>query len=176
MSAEANIRRAIAGDEAALSLIGQATFLETFSGVLGGQAIVAHCKKAHSEEQYQLWLNDPRYALWLIEAQPGAAPVGFALVSPPDLPGAHSPTDLELKRIYLLSKFQGGGFGKQLIQTAIAYAEDHGAERLLLGVYAENENALSFYARSGFVQIGSRTFNVGGVDYDDKVMAKMLNR
>ncbi|WP_103074785.1 GNAT family N-acetyltransferase [Solilutibacter silvestris] len=172
MFAEANIRRATLGDEAALSIIGQATFLETFAGILAGQAIVAHCGKAHSVEQYRLWLSDSHYALWLIEIEPGEAPVGFVMVSPPDLPGANPFGDLELKRIYLMSKFQGSGLGRRLIETAVSYAQAHGAERLLLGVYAENEKALSFYTRSGFEQIGTRSFNVGGVDYDDKVLAK----
>lgn len=174
MPAEANIRRATPGDEATLALVGQATFLETYAGVLGGRAIVTHCAKVHSREQYRLLLDDPRHALWLAEIEPGAAPVGYVMISPPDLPGANTIGDLQLKRIYLLGKFQGDGLGRRLAETAISHARTHGAERLLLGVYAANEKALSFYARAGFEQIGTRTFNVGGLDYDDKVMAKKL--
>jgi ribosomal protein S18 acetylase RimI-like enzyme len=175
MPAEANIRRATPGDEATLSLVGQATFLETYAGVLGGQAIVTHCGRVHSTQQYRLLLDDPRHALWLAEIEPGAAPVGYAMVSPSDFPGANAIGDLQLKRIYLLSRFQGGGLGRRLAETAVSHARTHGAERLLLGVYAANEKALAFYARAGFEQIGTRTFNVGGVDYDDKVMAKKLD-
>ncbi|MFD1041416.1 hypothetical protein [Pseudoxanthomonas kaohsiungensis] len=53
MVGEVSIRRASPGDEAALSLVGQATFLETFAGVLDGAAIVGHCAGAHGAARYR---------------------------------------------------------------------------------------------------------------------------
>lgn len=38
------IRPCVAGDEAALALVGQATFLETYAGVLPAGDILSHCK------------------------------------------------------------------------------------------------------------------------------------
>lgn len=108
------IRRCIIGDEGALSLAGSATFHETSAGLLGGGAIIEHCRRAHAAESYRQRLADPAHACWLVEAAPDAAPVGILLVGPPDLPVAIDATDLELKRIYLLSKFQGGGIGKAM--------------------------------------------------------------
>ena len=72
------------------------------------------CRRSHAAESYRQWLADPAQACWLVEAAPDAAPVGIRLVGPPDLPVAIDATDLELKRIYLLSKFQGGGIGKAM--------------------------------------------------------------
>ena len=43
------IREAGADDAAALALIGAATFLETFAGILDGDAIVAHCAAKHCD-------------------------------------------------------------------------------------------------------------------------------
>lgn len=169
MSDELKIRRCTQGDEAALSLVGQATFLETFAGILDGDAIVTHCAKAHSIQQYQAWLENPDYALWVAEIAPGGAPVGYMVVSPPDLPMPTTPGDLELKRIYLLGKLQGSGLGRRLVTAAVSHASDVGADRLLLGVYAGNQKAVSFYQRMGFTQLGSRKFNVGGKDYDDNI-------
>ena len=40
MTTDITFRRAVAGDAAALALVGQATFLETFSGILDGAAII----------------------------------------------------------------------------------------------------------------------------------------
>ncbi len=169
------IKRCQSGDEFALSLVGQATFLETFAGLLGGTDIIEHCKNQHSVENYRQWLSDSRYALWLAQLNPGAAPVGFLMVSPPNLPLDDTSSDLELKRIYLLSKFQGGGIGKRLITTAIDHATDANAKRLLLGVYAGNTNAIGFYQHIGFEQLGTRKFNVGGMSYDDNILGKRLN-
>jgi ribosomal protein S18 acetylase RimI-like enzyme len=97
------------------------------------------------------------------------------VIAPPQLPLPDTAGDLELKRIYLLSKFQGGGLGKRLISTAVTHSSDAGAKRLLLGVYAQNEPAIGFYERLGFNKLGTRKFNVGAQEYDDYIMGLSLN-
>ncbi|HWT43844.1 MAG TPA: GNAT family N-acetyltransferase, partial [Sphingopyxis sp.] len=99
------------------------------------------------------------------------APIGFALVGKPDLAAALD-GDIELKRIYSLSRFHGSGLGAALMQRALEAAQGH--RRLLLGVYAQNERALAFYRKQGFADLGTRQFNVGGKLYDDLVLARPL--
>ncbi|RNF84311.1 GNAT family N-acetyltransferase [Montanilutibacter psychrotolerans] len=175
MDADIQARRCTPGDEDALSLIGQATFLETFAGLLGGRDIVSHCASAHSVPTYRTWLTAPDHALWLAETSPGNAPVGYAVVAPSQLPLPDAASDdLELKRIYLLGKFHGGGIGKRLLREGIAHARSVGARRLLLGVYAHNAAAIGFYQHVGFRTLGARKFNVGGRDYDDHILGMPL--
>ncbi|WP_223620395.1 GNAT family N-acetyltransferase [Lysobacter sp. ESA13C] len=171
------IRRAGADDAGALALAGAATFLETYAGILHGRDIVEHCRKQHAQEVYADWLDDAGAALWLAETAEGAAPVGYAVITPPKLP-LHdlSGGDLELKRIYLLSRFHGGGVGRELMEQAVAEARVRGARRLLLGVYAGNARALAFYARNGFEHVGERRFQVGGNTYGDAILALDLRR
>lgn len=171
---DTQIRPCAHGDESALALVGQATFLETFAGILGGKDILAHCARAHAADLYGGWLAQPDHALWLVEAQPGGAPVGYMVVAPAQLPLPDTAGDLELKRIYLLGKFQGGGLGKRLVSAAVAHATASAARRLLLGVYAHNATAIGFYERLGFNKVGVRKFNVGGQDYDDNIMGMPL--
>lgn len=171
-----HVRRCSPGDEAALSLVGSATFLETFAGILDGNDIVAHCGRAHSQEQYAAWLRDPDYGIWLAVRAPGDAPVGYIVVAPADLPLPDlSDDDVELKRIYILGKFQGGGLGRRLAQEALSHAQTVNARRLLLGVYAQNLSAIGFYERMGFRKVGVRTFNVGARHYDDCIMGRTLS-
>ncbi|MCD7099010.1 GNAT family N-acetyltransferase [Stenotrophomonas sp. MMGLT7] len=158
-----------------MALVGQASFLETFAGILDGGDIVAHCTQAHTADLYRAWLSDPSYALWLVECHPGNAPVGYMVVAPPQLPLPDTADDLELKRVYLLGKFQGGGVGSRLISAAVAYSIAAGAKRLLLGVYANNRSAIGFYEHAGFSKLGDRKFNVGDKDYDDNIMGMPLN-
>ncbi len=165
-----DVRRATLDDAEALALVAAASFLETFAGVLDGRAIAEHCKRAHSPTAYAEWLANPDAALWLAEAQIGRAPVGYALLAPPDLAAA-TPGDLELKRIYLLGRAQGSGVGRMLMEATIAEARRRSASRLLLGVYAGNTSAIAFYQKSGFQQVGDRRFSVGGELYDDFVFA-----
>ena len=174
MAGDISIRRAGPGDENALALVGQATFLETFAGVLDGTAIIEHCAKAHSAQQYRHWLSGQEAAVWLAEVTPGKTPVGYVVVARPELPNADPSRDLELKRIYLLGRYQGGGAGKRLLGQAVDYAKSAGAARLLLGVYTGNTAALGFYRRQGFVNFAERQFNVGGQTYDDHVLSLML--
>jgi ribosomal protein S18 acetylase RimI-like enzyme len=140
------LREAGASDAEALALISSATFLETFAGVLAGDAIIEHCTRSNGAPAYQSYLQKGARA-WLAEADPGGAPVGFALLTAPDLPGALD-DDIELKRIYTLSRFHGSGLGAALMEAAVAAAE--GSQRLVLGVYAGNARAIAFYLRNGF--------------------------
>ena len=169
------IRRALPGDADALALVGATTFLESFAGVLHGQGIIEHCRRAHAPSRYEAWLGDPTAALWLAEAAPGCAPVGYAVLASPDLPMADPAHDLELKRIYVLARYQGSGTGQRLLEHALAHARAAGASRLLLGVYAGNARAQAFYLRHGFAHLAERGFEVGGHSYRDNVMARALH-
>ena len=169
----ANIRRAARGDAAALSLIGSATFLETFAGVIDGADIVAHCLTEHAAAVYDNLFTSVDAAAWLAESLQGGAPVGYAVLNRPKLPGAgHG--DLEIKRIYVLARFHGTGVGARLMTDALDEAKLRGARRALLGVYSKNHRALAFYAKHGFTRIGERDFKVGANTYFDHVLARDL--
>ena len=88
--------------------------------------------------------------MWLAEADPGRAPVGYAVLTAPDLPeAAPREGDVEIRRIYLLSRFQGGGLGRGLMEAALAAAQEAGKRRVVLGAYRENP-VVAFYQRFGF--------------------------
>jgi diamine N-acetyltransferase len=172
LNQEIVLRTCVPGDEEALALVGAATFLETFAGLLTGPDILAHCRVQHAASQYAAWLADAKYRLCLAELQ--GAPVGFTVLSPPDLPVAVTQDDIELKRIYLLHRFQGDGLGRALLEWSAAQARELGKRRLLLGVKADNTAALAFYDRVGFVRIGERKFLVGTMLCDDYILSLAL--
>jgi len=175
MTGQFEIRPSTAVDVPALSLLGQATFLEAFAGILDGPDILAHCARAHAADVYASWLADERYRIWMALARPGLAPVGYAVLAPSDLPVPDPrPDELEVKRIYLLNRFQGSGLGGRLMATAIEQARVRRLPRLLLGVYSENAAAIGFYRRLGFETIGHRSFTVGATVCDDLVMSLVL--
>ena len=168
------IRPAGSADVAALSLVGQATFLETYAGVLDAADILAHCARQHDPEVYRSWLaSSPRARAWLAEARVGRAPVGYAVVAESNLVIRDpAPGDLEVKRIYLLQRFHGTGTGRALMDTALGAARELGAGRVLLGVYGKNARAIAFYTRAGFRVVGERRFQVGHTQYDDLILAR----
>ncbi len=70
--------------------------------------------------------------------------MGYAMLGPADLPIETSVRAKELKRIYLLHRFHGGGVDRRLMQAALDAAIATGSRRMLLGVYEANHNALAF--------------------------------
>jgi len=169
------LRDADPGDADALALVGAATFLETFAGVLDGADVVAHCRAAHAPAAYATLLARPDVAAALAEVDPGGAPVGYTLLAAPDLPVPDPrSTDVELKRIYVLGRYHGAGVGAALLGRALAAARARGRARVLLGVYAGNGRARQFYARHGFAPVAERRFQVGRRTYDDIVLALNL--
>lgn len=167
------IRRATADDAAKLALLGGATFLAAFAHDHPGDALVAHCREEHSEALYAGWAADPTSALWIAET-PLGAPVGYALMTVPKLDIAVEPEDLELKRIYALSGWQGGGLGRRLMGAVIDEARARNARRLYLCVYEANAAAQAFYERFGFRRVGTQRFHVGDVAFSDFILELML--
>jgi diamine N-acetyltransferase len=173
-AASLRVRAALPQDAGPLSLLGGATFLESYAHLLPVEDILAHVGKQHTAEKYATWLADPACHVLLATA-PGGAPVGYLVATPPDLPLPDlDARDLEIRRIYLLSRFQGQGVGRWLMEEALAWATAAGRRRVLLGVYSRNERALAFYARLGFTQAGTRQFRVGVHDYHDFILQRLL--
>lgn len=171
------VRACTPNDPAALALVSQAAFLDAFAGVLRGADILSHCRGALSEASYAGWFKKRDGRLWLAELAPGAAAVGYAGLSAPDLPLKDiTVADIELKRIYVLARFYGTGLGKQLLETAMTEARSMAKTRMLLGVYNKNERAIAFYRKHGFEEIGTRQFQVGTGLYDDVILSRSLRR
>ena len=105
------------------------------------------------------------------------------MLTAPELPTIEIlPTDIELKRIYLFSRFRSAPVAGQpgvrpaqaLMDAAIADARSLHRTRLLLGTHANNLRAIAFYRRNGFVEAGKRTFQVGNQVCDDLIFARPL--
>jgi ribosomal protein S18 acetylase RimI-like enzyme len=168
------IRRAGPDDAAALAMVGAAAFLESYAHFIGVADMLRHIAAKNSVDAFSGFARDPACALWLTELEQTAVPVGFALLTPPDLPIESDAGDIELRRIYLLSKWQGGGLGRRLIETAIDHARATGKRRLLIGVYSGNDGAIGFYRRIGCEQVGTRRFQVGDAVFDDLILGMKL--
>ena len=168
------VRRALSEDAERLAHIGVATFIDSYTIDIDGDAMIAHCTHQHSRAVYESYLASPACTVWLAEYAKTGAPVGYAVNCPPDLPIPLEPGDVELKRIYVLSRFHGTGTGLRLMQAAIEDARERRASRLLLGTYQENHRAVAFYRKHGFDLAGTRQFQVGPVLYDDIVLARRL--
>ena len=163
MSAELGwrLRRASLDDAAALSLVAGASFLEAFAGILDGADIVAHCAANSSPVAFSGYIADQRTIVTIAEFETGYAPIGYTVLTTPDLPVATGVDDIELKRIYALDRTHGTGLGPAMMVRAIDDARAAARTRMLIGVYGGNSRAHRFYEKHGFTVIGTRRFQVG---------------
>ena len=164
-------RKAGVDDAQALSHLGAATFLASFANDHPGKPLIEHLNTENSVEYYSEKLSDPEIDI-VIGETPLGAPVGYVMLVPPEHPDLQQEGDLELKRIYLLGPWQGGGNGGALMEQAFNIALARGAKRLLLAVYEVNKRAMAFYERNGFACIGETVFMVGEVAFRDMVYAR----
>ncbi len=155
-----NIRRATPADAEVLSRIAAETFTETFGHTYPPEDLAAFLTSAYDLEKTRLDLADPAKAAWLVEAD--GRVVGHALAGPCDLPHDEvTPACGELKRLYVLKAFQGGGTGSRLLAETLAWLEKDGPRRLWIGVWSENYGAQRLYGRMGFEKVGEYDFIVG---------------
>lgn len=81
---------------------------------------------------------------------------------------------LEVERIYIRKPHQKLGLGKLLLDRAIIRADEWNKDKIWLGVWEKNKNAISFYNSIGFVHKGSHPFYMGEEKQIDYIMIKYL--
>lgn len=154
------IRRATPADAEALSRLGAETFSETFAHLYDPEDLRDFLVYAYNLDRISGDLADPAKAMWAVEKD--GQIVGYALAGPCDLPHEEvTPACGELKRIYMLKAYQGGGVGSRLLAETLGWLEKDGPRRLWIGVWSENYGAQKLYGRMGFDKVGEYEFSVG---------------
>jgi len=168
---DAVIRRATPQDAQALSRIGRATFVETFGHLYPDEDLTEFLEQAYGLERTKKDLADPDKASWIVEA--AGKVVGHALAGPSELPHPDvAPGDGELKRLYVLKAFQGGGTGSRLLSQVLDWLEARGSPRIWIGVWSENHGAQRLYSRAGFKKVGEYEFPVGRVRDQEFILVR----
>jgi diamine N-acetyltransferase len=164
------IKRCRVGDEMRLSLLAKATFLETYAGNADAADILAFVEAEHSVGRYRFWLESEFAKIWIAETIPGQSAIGYAVVLDPSdgRPG------IEIKRFYVLHRFQQNGLGHRLMNEILATAHHDGIAEVFLRVQKANRGAVDFYSRIEFCVVGEESFRVGVRDHEALVMRLAL--
>lgn len=102
-------------------------------------------------------------------------PVGYVRLCESNKPPELGNTDaIEIVRIYSEQKTIGKGIGRALMLKCIEIAKEKNKKVIWLGVWENNENALSFYKKFGFEQFGHHIFMLGDDAQTDFLMKKSL--
>ena len=167
------IRPATLADVATLCRLGATTFRETYRTISDPREVDEYADEHFTAAKVEAWFARPCARTLL--ASVGDAAVGYVHVRSAKVPACVSDRNaLELSRLYLLASAQGTGVGGALMAAAIAAAVELGGQTVWLGAYDRNVRALAFYARRGFVQVGTHAFEFGGQVYADPVLTRRV--
>lgn len=81
---------------------------------------------------------------------------------------------LEIERIYIKNDYQRRGLGEFALEKAIAEARQQQKKSIWLGVWEKNEQALQFYRKHDFKQMGTHTFFMGDEAQVDLILEKRI--
>jgi len=82
---------------------------------------------------------------------------------------------IEIERIYVLKKYWSMGIGKWMMNEVFDLSRERAYECVCLAVYEHNIDAIRFYERLGFQNIGIVIFELGDVVEHDILMVKTLS-
>lgn len=168
-----NIKKCILEDSRELQEISIETFNETFKEQNSHEHINAYLEKAFDLKQLEKELANRSSQFFFVYFNHEDA--GYLKVNTDDAQSeAMGDESLEIERIYVKKKFQKHGIGKHLFNKAMEIAMEHKKRKIWLGVWEENENAISFYQKNGFVQTGVHSFYMGDEEQVDLIMTKTL--
>jgi ribosomal protein S18 acetylase RimI-like enzyme len=167
------IKKCTLEDLQELQNISVETFTETFKEQNSPEHLNAYLEKAYNLNQLEKELANHSSQFFFVLFNEEIA--GYLKVNTDEAQSeAMDNESLEIERIYVKKEFQKHGLGKQLMNKAVEIAEEQKKKRIWLGVWEENENAIAFYQKKGFVQTGSHSFYMGDDEQVDLIMTKTL--
>ena len=171
---QVSIRKINLSDLHNLQTLGIKTFSETFDTTNIQSDMDDYFVKNFNLEKLEQELSNPGSDFYFAELD--GEPIGY-LKTNRGLAQTESLLEeaLEIERIYVLRKHHGHKIGKNLFVKAIQVARKHTLERVWLGVWEKNTQALNFYQRLGFEKFDTHVFMLGVDAQTDWLMKLELN-
>jgi ribosomal protein S18 acetylase RimI-like enzyme len=158
-----------------LQEIGRQTFTETFSSSNTEENMKTYLEEGFSVEKLTTELQNPEsefYFASLNETVIGYLKINFGQAqTEPQVEKS-----LEIERIYVLQDFHGKKVGQLLYEKAIEIAKNKKVDFVWLGVWEENNRAIQFYTKNGFVAYDQHIFTLGADEQTDIMMKLELSR
>ena len=159
------VRRAGPGDAALLAALGARLFQEAFGRENTPQDMARYLAAHFTPEVMGALLARGETVLVLERAGTAA---GWAHLLAEE--GA-----LEIRRFYVDARWQGSGAAVSLMSAVLDEAPAAGAGRLWLAVWEHNRRAHAFYAKHGFLRVGTQPFQLGSDIQTDEVLSRPVS-
>lgn len=156
-----------------LSTLGRQTFTDAFAKDNNEQDFQQYVEQAFQVSAIQQELVDPNTKFFLAYQQEKA--VAYLKLRWGKTTARLGDDDaIEIQRIYVHQAEIGQGIGKQLMQTALDYAQANQFTTIWLGVWEHNPSAIAFYKRWGFQTFDSHIFMMGSDPQTDLLMKRSI--
>ena len=167
------IRKAKISDLSDLKKVAVATFSETYKAKNTPENFKQYIYRAFNEKQLLSEIQNLKSHFYLVMNDDQI--IGYLKLNEPAVQtDRYLEGTLEIERIYVTKSFHGQGIGRLLIEKSVDVAKMLGLKILWLGVWEENPDAIAFYEKMGFVEVGTHIFRVGDDDQLDYVLEKSV--
>jgi diamine N-acetyltransferase len=167
------IKKCTLEDSRKLQEISYETFNDTFKDQNSPENMNGYLERAFNLKQLEKELSNISSQFFFVYFNNEVA--GYLKVNTNDAQSEEMGDEsLEIERIYVKKEFQKHGLGKYLLNKAIEMAMERNKQKIWLGVWEKNENAVAFYKKMGFVQTGAHSFYMGDEEQTDFIMTKTL--
>jgi ribosomal protein S18 acetylase RimI-like enzyme len=154
------LQKANSDDLITLQKISIETFSSTYSSLNSEENMQLYVSESLSEMQLMAELVSSSTSFYL--AYKDSCLIGYCKLNFPDK--HKKPIDknsMEIERIYLLEKYHGKGYGKDLFESIIKIARARNIDRIWLAVWSKNTAAIKFYKKLGFIKFDQHLFKLG---------------
>lgn len=167
------LRIAIPDDAERLAPFAARTFYDAFAALTNPDDMRLYLAEAFTVERQRAEIADPNCRFFLAELDHQL--LGYAKLRTGYVPSCVTqPAPIELNRMYLDPEWKGRGIADRLMQACLDAARRGGFQTIWLGVWDRNPRARRFYARWGFVEIGTHPFQFGNDPQTDLVAVRSL--
>ena len=154
-----SIVKADKNDSRLLSEIATLAFIESHGNSAKPGDINLYISKNYSEDIFKKELLDKKNNYYLVYHNGQVA--GYSNII---LNSAYADSEVvniaKLGRLYLLKEFYNLKLGLQLFEFNINLAKENNQKGIWLFVWKENQRAVNFYTKNGFIIIGSHDFKI----------------
>lgn len=167
------ISRVSIADIEILQQIGKDTFFETFSANNSEEDMKKYLESSFSIPKLTSELNNPDSRFFIVWDDVNA--VGYLKINFGQAQTElQDDTAIEIERIYVKSEYHGQKVGQLLYEKALEIAEQEQMKYVWLAVWEENQRAIRFYTKNGFVAFDKHIFRLGDEEQTDIMMKKEL--
>ncbi len=165
-----NIRPATAKDATILAALAIQIWLHTYAEEGVDHTTADYVVNEFTPQNFRELIQDDTIRILIAEVADHA--VAYAVVDVASPCPSNAALDVELDTLYVQEYFAGQGIGRALVASIAKLIQaEKGHTDFWLAAYYQNENALAFYRKLGFVEIGTTVFEMGEDQYKNLVLA-----